>query len=122
MTTSTETGITPSRPSQIRRPENHHLNEAFILSQALSGTLNAGETFEIRATATAGASTYAGIVRMVTAAQTAKAPFIRLADRYALLVLPITLAVAGAAWLLSGDSVRGLAVLVAATPCPLILA
>jgi hypothetical protein len=37
MTTSTETGITPSRPSQIRRPENHHLNEAVILSQALSG-------------------------------------------------------------------------------------
>jgi heavy metal translocating P-type ATPase len=89
---------------------------------ALSGTLNAGETFEIRAVATAGASTYAGIVRMVTAAQTAKAPFIRLADRYALLLLPITLAVAGAAWLLSGDSIRGLAVLVAATPCPLILA
>jgi hypothetical protein len=59
---------------------------------------------------------------MVTAAHTAKAPFIRLADRYALLLLPITLAVAGAAWLLSGDSIRGLAVLVAATPCPLILA
>ena len=36
-------------------------------------------------------STYAGIVRMVTAAQTAKAPFIRLADRYALLLLPVTL-------------------------------
>jgi heavy metal translocating P-type ATPase len=89
---------------------------------ALSGTLNAGETFEVRAVATAGASTYAGIVRMVTAAQTAKAPFIRLADRYALVLLPITLAVAGAAWLLSGDSIRGLAVLVAATPCPLILA
>ncbi len=89
---------------------------------ALSGTLNAGETFEMRATATAGASTYAGIVRMVTAAQTAKAPFIRLADHYALLLLPVTLAVAGAAWLISGDSIRGLAVLVAATPCPLILA
>jgi hypothetical protein len=89
---------------------------------ALSGTLNAGETFEVRAVATAGASTYAGIVRMVTAAQTAKAPFIRLADRYALLLLPVTLAVAGVAWLLSGDSIRGLAVLVAATPCPLILA
>jgi cation transport ATPase len=57
---------------------------------ALSGTLNAGEAFEIRATKTAGASTYAGIVRMVTAAQTAKAPFIRLADRYALLLLPAT--------------------------------
>ena len=87
-----------------------------------SGTINAGETFELRATAIAGESTYAGIVRMVTAAQTAKAPFIRLADRYALLLLPVTLLLAGAAWLLSGDPTRGLAVLVAATPCPLILA
>jgi cation transport ATPase len=42
---------------------------------ARSGTVNVGETFEIRATATAGESTYAGIVRMVNAAQTAKAPF-----------------------------------------------
>ena len=89
---------------------------------ARSGTLNAGETFQIRATATAGDSTYAGIVRLVTAAQTAKAPFIRLADRYALLLLPLTLLVAGGAWLWSGDAVRALAVLVAATPCPLILA
>ncbi|MGE0022414.1 MAG: heavy metal translocating P-type ATPase [Hyphomicrobium sp.] len=89
---------------------------------ARSGTLNAGETFEMRATARAGESTYAGIVRMVTAAQTAKAPFIRLADRYALLLLPVTLLLAGAAWILSGDPIRGLAVLVASTPCPLILA
>jgi heavy metal translocating P-type ATPase len=89
---------------------------------ARSGTINAGDTFEMRATATAGESTYAGIVRMVTAAQTAKSPFIRLADRYALLLLPITLVVAGGAWFLSGDPIRGLAVLVAATPCPLILA
>jgi heavy metal translocating P-type ATPase len=89
---------------------------------ARSGTLNAGETFEMQASATASESTYAGIVRLVTAAQTAKAPFIRLADRYALLLLPVTLVVAGAAWLLSGDPIRGLAVLVAATPCPLILA
>ncbi len=87
-----------------------------------SGTINAGETFEMRAAAVAGESTYAGIVRMVTAAQTAKAPFIRIADRYALLLLPATLLLAGAAWLLSGDPIRGLAVLVAATPCPLILA
>jgi heavy metal translocating P-type ATPase/RND family efflux transporter MFP subunit len=87
-----------------------------------SGTINAGETFEMQATATAGDSTYAGIVRMVTAAQTAKAPFIRMADRYALLLLPITLCVAGAAWGFSSDPIRALAVLVAATPCPLILA
>ncbi|MBO0756938.1 MAG: heavy metal translocating P-type ATPase, partial [Bradyrhizobiaceae bacterium] len=87
-----------------------------------SGTLNVGETFEMTASAVAGDSTYAGILRLVTAAQTAKAPFTRLADRYALVFLPFTIAVAGGAWLLSGDLVRSLAVLVAATPCPLILA
>ena len=74
---------------------------------ARSGTVNAGETFEIRASATAGESTYAGIVRMVNAAQTAKAPFIRRADRYALLLFPITLIIAGAAWLLSGRPYSG---------------
>ena len=89
---------------------------------ARSGSLNAGGPFEIRASATAGESTYTGILRMVSAAQTAKSPFIRVADRYALLLLPITLLIASAAWLYSGDPVRGLAVLVAATPCPLILA
>lgn len=87
-----------------------------------SGTVSAGQTFSMRATATAGESTYAGIVRLVAAAQTAKSPFIRLADRYALLLLPVTLLVAGGAWLLTGDPIRGLAVLVVATPCPLILA
>ncbi|MFG1480148.1 heavy metal translocating P-type ATPase [Xanthobacter sp. V4C-4] len=87
-----------------------------------SGTLNAGETFELRTTAAAGDSTYAGIVRMVTDARTARAPFIRLADRYALLLLPATLILAGGAWWLSGDEIRALAVLVASTPCPLILA
>ncbi len=89
---------------------------------ARSGALNAGETFQLRASATAGASTYAGIVRLVTAAQTAKVPFFRLADRFALFLLPVTLLVAAAAWFVSGDPIRGLAVLVAATPCPLILA
>ena len=87
-----------------------------------SGSVNAGDTFEIRAAATASESTYAGIVRMVSAAQTAKSPFIRLADRYALLLLPASLLVAVTAWLISDDPVRGLAVLVVATPCPLILA
>ena len=94
----------------------------FAGEAARSGAINAGETFEMRSSATAGESTYAGIVKLVTAAQTAKAPFIRMADRFALLLLPVTLLVAGAAWALSGDPIRGLAVLVAATPCPLILA
>src|SRR5271156_2076830 len=83
-----------------------------------SGTLNAGNAFEMVASSNAGASTYAGILRLVTAAQTAKAPFVRLADRYAIIFLPITIAVAAVAWLISGDLIRSLTVFVAATPCP----
>ncbi|MFJ5369289.1 HAD-IC family P-type ATPase, partial [Bosea sp. CER48] len=99
------------------------LPEAKAKGAALrSGTVNAGEAFRYRASAAAHESTYAGIVRMVEAAQTAKAPFIRMADRFALLLLPATLVVAGLAWWLSGDPIRALAVLVVATPCPLILA
>ena len=90
--------------------------------RVFSGTINAGATFEMSATALAGDSAYAGIVRLVTAAQTAKAPFVRLADRYALLFLPFTCAIAFIAWFISGDVIRSLAVFVAATPCPLILA
>jgi heavy metal translocating P-type ATPase len=88
----------------------------------LSGSLNVGETFDLTVSAAAGESTYAGIVRMVSAAQTTKAPFVRLADRYALIFLPVALVLALVAWLISGDLIRSLAVLVAATPCPLILA
>jgi heavy metal translocating P-type ATPase len=87
-----------------------------------SGAVNAGAAFHIRAIATAADSTYAGIVRLVEQAQREKAPFVRLADRYALVFIPVTLAIAGAAWAVSGEPVRALAVLVVATPCPLILA
>ena len=87
-----------------------------------SGAVNAGESFDLRAVATAGESTYAGIVRLVEQAQREKAPFVRLADRYALIFVPVTLAIAGGAWAISGVAVRALAVLVVATPCPLILA
>jgi heavy metal translocating P-type ATPase len=87
-----------------------------------SGTVNAGDAFAMRAKAAAAQSTYAGILRLVAAAQTARAPFIRIADRFALLLLPAALLVAGGAWWWSGDALRGLAVLVVATPCPLILA
>jgi heavy metal translocating P-type ATPase len=87
-----------------------------------SGTVNAGAPFDLLATATAERSTYAGIVRLVQEAQSSKAPFVRLADRYALLFVPLSLGIAGLAWLVSGDPVRALAVLVVATPCPLLLA
>ncbi len=88
----------------------------------MSGATNAGEAFELRATARAADSTYAGIVWLVEAAQRAKAPMARLADRYALAFLGIPVALAGAAWWATGDPIRAVAVLVVATPCPLILA
>jgi heavy metal translocating P-type ATPase len=87
-----------------------------------SGAANAGEAFELEATKLASESAYANIVRLVRAAETQRAPFVRLADRYAAFFLPLTLALAAAAWAASGDPVRAVAVLVVATPCPLILA
>ncbi len=87
-----------------------------------SGTANAGAAFELRATRPAAESAYANLVRLVRTAETQRAPFIRLADRYAAVFLPVTLAIAAIAWAASGDAVRAVAVLVVATPCPLILA
>ncbi|WP_374157515.1 heavy metal translocating P-type ATPase [Mycobacterium sp. G7A2] len=87
-----------------------------------SGVVNAGSVFALRAEARAEDSTYAGIVRLAQQAGAESAPVVRLADRYAAYFLPVTLLVAGAAWLASGSAVRAVAVLVVATPCPLLLA
>jgi heavy metal translocating P-type ATPase len=87
-----------------------------------SGSVNRDRPLRVRATARAGESQYARIVELVRTAQASKSPLQRLADRYAVWFTPITLAVCGLAYALSGDPVRALAVLVVATPCPLILA
>ena len=89
---------------------------------ARSGSANAGGAFDLRATHTPAESAYSGLVRMVREAHAERAPFVRMADRYAVWFLPLTLLVSGTAWVISGDPVRALAVLVVATPCPLILA
>ncbi|MGO4525203.1 heavy metal translocating P-type ATPase [Microvirga sp. 2MCAF35] len=88
----------------------------------MSGVMNVGDVFDLSATHSAAESTYAGIVRLVEAAQRSKAPMARLADRFAVAFLAATIILAGGAWLWSGDPIRALAVLVIATPCPLILA
>ncbi len=88
----------------------------------LSGCANAGSPFDVRADRPARDSAYAALVRLVEQAQTQRAPMVRMADRYAGFFLPVTLLAAGLAWALTGDSVRALAVVVVATPCPLILA
>ncbi len=90
--------------------------------EVLSGVTNAGDATKIKASRPAADSTYAGIVRLVTAAAESRAPAMRLADRYAIWFLVLTVAIAGVAWWASGEAVRALAVLVVATPCPLILA
>jgi heavy metal translocating P-type ATPase len=87
-----------------------------------SGVVNAGPPLDLVATALAEQSTYAGVVRLVAQAQAASAPFVRMADRFAVAFVPLTLALAGAAWAVSGQPVRAVAVLVVATPCPLLLA
>lgn len=87
-----------------------------------SGVVNAGSPFEYLSTTTAELSTYAGIVKLVRQAQAKSAPSIRIASKWAWRFVPIALIMAGAAWLVSGEVDRAVAVLVAATPCPLILA
>ena len=87
-----------------------------------SGVVNAGQPVELVATAVAAESTYAGVVRLVEQAQASSAPFVRTADRFAVLFVPLTLALAAAAWAIAADPVRAVAVLVVATPCPLLLA
>ena len=91
-------------------------------AEVMSGATNAGEAFDLKATRQAKDSTFAGIVRLVEAAQKSKAPMARLADRYSLVFLVVTVVIAAAAWWFTGDPIRAVAVLVVATPCPLILA
>jgi heavy metal translocating P-type ATPase len=88
----------------------------------MSGSVNLDGMLGVRATRRSADSQYAQIVRLVEEAQRRKAPIHRLADRYGAWFTVVALAMAGAAWALSGDSVFALAVLVVATPCPLILA
>lgn len=91
-------------------------------STVLAGTVNTDAVLEIRTIKALSDSRLEGIIKMVRQAEENKAPFVRLADRYSVYFTVFTLIVAGLAWVISGDVIRILAVLVVATPCPLILA
>ncbi|MGV9936567.1 heavy metal translocating P-type ATPase [Streptomyces olivaceoviridis] len=114
-------GVVASLDESVLTGESLHVERA-AGDTVRSGVVNAGGAFELRATAGEQDSTYAGIVRLARQAGAESAPVVRLADRYAVWFLPLALAVAGLAWLLSGSAVRAVAVLVVATPCPLLLA
>jgi heavy metal translocating P-type ATPase len=88
----------------------------------MSGMANGFGSFRMLALAPAERSQYARIVDLVRGAQASKSPLQRLADRYAVWFTPITVVVCGIAVWLTHDWLRALAILVVATPCPLILA
>jgi heavy metal translocating P-type ATPase len=96
--------------------------ERFIGDEVPSGVVNAGDPVELVATTTSESSTYAALVRLVENAKAHSAPGVRLANRYALWFVPLSLGLAAATWLITGEVQPAIAVIVAATPCPLILA
>lgn len=88
----------------------------------LSGSVNVNGAFEMRADKVAQESQYSKIVELVRSAQEKKAPIQRLADKYAIIFTPLTLAMAAIGYWITHDTNTILSVLVVATPCPLILA
>lgn len=88
----------------------------------MSGSVNGERAVQMRATASSADSQYQRILELVVAAENAKAPTVRLADRFAVPFTVVSLLIAGVAWWASGDPVRFAEVLVLATPCPLLIA
>lgn len=96
--------------------------EKTVGAELLSGAVNLDGTVTAKALRAAADSQYEQIVKLVRQAAASKAPFVRMADRFAVPFTIISFAIAITAWVLSGDSLRFLQVMVVATPCPLILA
>ncbi|AQW21069.1 cadmium-translocating P-type ATPase [Lentilactobacillus curieae] len=90
--------------------------------QIMSGSLNQDTSFKMMADKSAKDSQYQNIIKLVREAEEHPAPFVRMADRYAVPFTIVAYIIAGIAWYLSGDPVRFAEVLVVASPCPLILA
>jgi heavy metal translocating P-type ATPase len=91
-------------------------------STVLSGAINGEAALEIRTDRVAGDSRYAKIMDVLRTSEERRPQMRRLADSLGALYTPLAVAIAAAAWWASGDPVRFLAVLVVATPCPLLIA
>jgi heavy metal translocating P-type ATPase len=91
-------------------------------SLVMSGAVNGERTVRLVAIATVAHSQLQTIIDLVAAAADERAPFVRLADRFALPFSIAAVLFAGLAWLLSGEPSRFAEVLVVATPCPLLIA
>jgi heavy metal translocating P-type ATPase len=107
--------------------ESYLTGEPFMMSKApgstvLSGAINGETALTIRATKLPVDSRFAKIMNVLREADENRPPIRRLADRLGAWYTPIALAIAIVAWMASGDAVRFLAVMVIATPCPLLIA
>ena len=91
-------------------------------STVISGSINGEFALTIRATKLAADSRYAKIMEVMRESEAKRPQLRRLGDQLGAIYTPVALAVALAAWVISGESIRFLAVLVIATPCPLLIA
>lgn len=90
--------------------------------QILSGSLATDGAITAKALATASDSQYEQIIKLVRSAAASQTPFVRLAERYSIPFTVLSFAIATAVWVISGDPIRFLEVIIVATPCPLLLA
>lgn len=107
--------------------ESYLTGEPYLMSktpgsEVLSGAVNGDSALTIRADRQAVDSRYAKIMQVMRASEQHRPRLRRLGDQLGALYTPLALAVAVAAWAFSGEAVRFLAVLVVATPCPLLIA
>ncbi|HVI86014.1 MAG TPA: HAD-IC family P-type ATPase, partial [bacterium] len=107
--------------------ESYLTGEPYVMSKTagstvLSGAINGETALTIRADKLAGASRYAKIMEVMRASEQRRPPLRRIGDQLGALYTPFAVAIALVAWAVSGDVIRFLAVLVAATPCPLLIA
>lgn len=107
--------------------ESYLTGEPFLISKApgsgvLSGSINGDASLTIRATKLAVDSRYAKIMQVMSESEQKRPRMRRLADQLGAYYTPIAIAIAILAWIASKDPVRFLAVLVIATPCPLLIA
>lgn len=90
-------------------------------SQVLSGAINGDSALTIRADKLAIDSRYAKIMEVMKSSEQYRPNIRRLGDQLGALYTPLAVIIALAAWTMSGDVIRFLAVLVIATPCPLLI-
>ena len=91
-------------------------------SRVISGAINGEAALTVRATARAVDSRYAKITAVMRESAESRPHLRRLGDQLGAVYTPVALALAVLAWAVSGSATRFLAVLVIATPCPLLIA